>query len=188
MLISRDREKLINVIVYFARNTQYCGKTKLFKLLYLLDFHHFRLTGRSVTGLEYRAWKHGPVPFALMQEWDEFEPDLAAAIKVVPEPVFDFDRLRVEPKLDFSDRHFTKRELQLMHDLAERHRNDMSPLLVGLTHEERGPWDKIWDDGNGNDQRIPYALAVPDDDPNREAVLKAAAEYEAIARADSTHH
>lgn len=188
MLKSYDRDKLINAIVYFARNTKFCGKTKLFKLLYLLDFHHCRQTGRSVTGLEYRAWKLGPVPIELMQEWDAREKDLEAAINVVPEPVFDYGRQRVEPRVDFSDSHFTKRELQLMREIAERHQDDMTAPLVGLTHEERGPWDKIWDDGRGNDQRIPYVLAVPDDDPNREAVLQAAAEYEALAVADSARH
>jgi len=188
MLISRDREKLINAIVFFARNTRHCGKTKLFKLLYLLDFHHFRATGRSVTGLEYRAWKHGPVPFELVQEWDALEPDLAAAIEVVPEPVHDYDRLRIEPKVEFDNRHFTKRELQFMQELAARHRDEMTRPLVGLTHEERGPWDKIWDGGHGNDARIPYALAVPDDDPNRKVILQAAAEYDAIVAADSVRH
>lgn len=188
MLISRDREKLVSAIVFFARNTRYCGKTKLFKLLYLLDFHHFRLTGRSVTGLEYHAWKHGPVPIELMQEWEAFEPDLAAAIAVVPELVYDHDRFRVDARVEFDDQHFTKRELRLMQELAERHRDDMTPLLVGLTHEERGPWDKIWDSGRGKDQRIPYALAVPDDDPNRDAVLKAAAEYESITKTDTMRH
>lgn len=152
MLISRDREKLINTIVFFARNTAYCGKTKLFKLV---------------------------------QEWAPFEPDLAAAIDVVPERVIDYDRLRIEPMAPFDDSHFTKRELRLMDELAERHRDDMTPLLIGLTHEERGPWDKIWDGGRGNDARIPYALAIPDDDPNRNAVLKAASEYDAIVEADS---
>lgn len=152
MLISRDREKLINTIVFFARNTAYCGKTKLFKLV---------------------------------QEWAQFEPDLAAAIDVVPERVIDYDRLRIEPMAPFDASHFTKRELRLMDELAERHRDDMTPLLIGLTHEERGPWDKIWDGGRGNDARIPYALAIPDDDPNRDAVLKAASEYDAIVEADS---
>ena len=82
MLISREREKLINAILYFASNTQHCGKVKLFKLLYLLDFAHFRETGRSVTGLDYRAWKMGPVPFILLQEWDDPEDDLAQAIDI----------------------------------------------------------------------------------------------------------
>jgi len=49
MLIGRERQKLIQACVYFAANTQGCGKVKLFKLLYLLDFAHFRETGRSVT-------------------------------------------------------------------------------------------------------------------------------------------
>lgn len=52
-------EKLINAIIYFCTNTQVCMKTKLFKLLYLLDFEHFKVTGKSVTGLEYKAWKLG---------------------------------------------------------------------------------------------------------------------------------
>jgi hypothetical protein len=62
MLVSRSRNKLINAILYFAERTRCLGKIKLFKLLYLLDFKHFRQTGHPVTGMEYRAWKMGPVP------------------------------------------------------------------------------------------------------------------------------
>jgi uncharacterized phage-associated protein len=188
MLISREREKLINAIVFFAENTRYCGKVKLFKLLYLLDFAHFRETGRGVTGLEYRAWELGPVPFELFREWDRFHPDLSAAIDVVPEKVIDYQRERVVPKIRFDDSLFTKRELRLMEDLAGRFRDDTSAPLVNVTHAERGPWDKIWDGGRGDDERIPYTLAVPDDDPNREAILEAAREHENIAAAISNRH
>jgi uncharacterized phage-associated protein len=180
MLIPRDRERLINTVVYFAANTQYCGKVKLFKLLYLLDFQHFRETGRSVTGLEYRAWKMGPVPLDLMQEWDQLEPDLAAAVSIVPEQVFDYIRERVAAKAAFDASLFTKRELRLMGELARRCRDEMTKPLINFTHAERGPWDKIWDDGRGNNERIPFALAVPDDDPHREAILESAREYKAI--------
>ena len=55
MLVSRSRDKLINSILFFAEHTRALGKIKLFKLLYLLDFEHFRKTGRPVTGMEYRA-------------------------------------------------------------------------------------------------------------------------------------
>src|SRR5690606_25051292 len=101
MLIGRDRQKLIQACVYFATNTQGCGKVKLFKLLYLLDFAHFRETGRSVTGLDYLAWRLGPVPIELAQEWDELEPDLAEAVEIVPEQVFDHVRERVVAKVAF---------------------------------------------------------------------------------------
>jgi hypothetical protein len=92
MLITHERDKLVNAILYFAHETKHFGKIKLFKLLYLLDFEHFRQTGRSVTGLDYQAWKYGPVPVEVMQEWDDPEPDLAAAIRIKPEPVIDYVR------------------------------------------------------------------------------------------------
>jgi uncharacterized phage-associated protein len=188
MLISREREKLINAIVYFATNTHHCGKVKLFKLLYLLDFGHFRETGRSVTGLDYRAWELGPVPFDLYREWDRFHPDLASAVEVVPERVIDYQRERVVPKAAFDSSHFTKRELRLMAELAARFRDDTTAPLINVTHAERGPWDKIWDGGRGDDARIPYTLAVPDDDPNRDAILEAARDHESMVAADSRRH
>ena len=188
MLISRQREKLVNAIVYFATNTQHCGKVKLFKLLYLLDFGHFRETGRSVTGLDYRAWELGPVPFDLYREWDRLHPDLASAVEVVPARVSDYQRERVVSKVAFDDNHFTKRELRLMAELAARFRDDTTAPLINVTHAERGPWDKIWDDGRGDDSRIPYMLAVPDNDPNRDAILEAARDHESMVAADSRRH
>jgi len=183
MLISRNREKLINVIGYFASNTRHCGKVKLFKLLYLLDFTHFRETGRSVTGLDYQAWKMGPVPLDLMQEWDELESDMADAIEIVPEKVIDFIRELVVPKVAFDDSSFTRRELRLMHDLSVTFADELTKPLIGFTHEERGPWDKIWDSGRGNNERIPYALAVSDSDPDRDEIPESARQYEGIAAA-----
>jgi uncharacterized phage-associated protein len=188
MLIPTERQKLIQAIVYFAANTRHCGKVKLFKLLYLLDFAHFRETGLSVTGLDYSAWKMGPVPQELMQEWEQLGPDLAAAVTIRPEKVIDYERETVVAMRPFDDSAFTKREMRLMADLARRFRDEMTKPMVDYTHAERGPWDKIWDDGRGNFERIPYSLAVPDDDPNRDAILEAAREYEAMAAAQSQRH
>lgn len=188
MLIGRDRQKLIQACVYFATHTQGCGKVKLFKLLYLLDFAHFRETGRSVTGLDYLAWRLGPVPIELAQEWDELEPDLAAAIEIVLEQVFDHVRERVVPRVGFDDSHFTRRELSLLRQLAEQYATDLSQPMVNVTHADRSPWATIWDGGRGSNQRIPYTLAVSVDAPNREAVLEAAREHETIAEAQRARH
>ena len=183
MLISRNRQKLIQASVYFASNTQGCGKVKLFKLLYLLDFAHFRETGQSVTGLDYVAWKLGPVPVELAQEWDQLDPDMAAAIEIMPEKVIDHVRELVVPKTQFDDSLFTRRELSLMQRIVEQHAKDLSKPMVNVTHEERGPWATIWDNGRGLNDRIPYTLGVADSTPNRDAVLEAAREYESISAA-----
>lgn len=188
MLISTNRKKLIHAIVYFAAHTRFCGKVKLFKLLYLLDFNHFRETGRSVTGLDYQAWKLGPVPIDLMQEWDALDSDLASAVDIVPETVIDYVRDRVVPKVTFDEGPFTKRELRLLSELATRFEDEVTKPLVSFTHEERGPWSKIWDNGRGKNERIPYTLAFPDEQPDREEILAAAAEFESIAAADALRH
>jgi hypothetical protein len=52
-----NMEKLINSILYFIKKVKYPGKTKICKLLFNLDFTHFKETGKSVTGLNYYAWK-----------------------------------------------------------------------------------------------------------------------------------
>lgn len=183
MLKSHDREKLINAAIFFANNTRHCGKIKLIKLLFLLDFEHYRQTGRSVTGLEYHAMRMGPVPLDLYQEWDAPEPDFADALDIVPEQVIDFVREAVRPKRAFNDSHFTRRELRLMEELADRFRTDYSKPMVNVTHAERGPWSAIWDNGRGDLDRIPYALAIRDDDPYAEVIREAASEHEGIRRA-----
>lgn len=181
MIVSHEREKLINAIIYFAQHTRYCGKIKLIKLLYLLDFEHFRQTGRSVTGLDYLAWKMGPVPLSLYQEWDDPQGDFAQAIAIEPEKVFDYLLETAVPRVDFDDSHFTKRELRIMGELAERFRESLSKPMIDVTHAELGPWEKIWDSGRGNNGRIPYSLAIDNDEPHRDALLASAQEYAGIA-------
>lgn len=178
MIKSHEREKLINAAVFFAQNTKYCGKIKLIKLLYLLDFEHFRQTGHSVTGMEYRALKMGPVPMPLFEEWDALQPDFAEAVDIVPVKVIDHTREQVVPKRAFDDSHFSRRELQIMDVLATKFRDEYCKPLINFTHTEIGPWAKIWDDGRGNLERIPYALAIADNDPNRDVVLEAANDYQ----------
>lgn len=171
---STARQKLINAIVFFASSTKYCGKIKLFKLLFLMDFEHFSQTGKSVTGFEYEAWKFGPVPADLMEEWEELNPDMAQAVHIESEKVYDFDRLavKVNDGINFDDSFFTPRELRIMTSFAEKYRETKSGKLIDITHEQNGAWDKVWQKGFGDRETIPYALALKDDDANRETLIE----------------
>lgn len=177
-MANANRNRLINAVVFFAENTRHCGKIKLFKLLYLLDFEHFRQTGKSVTGFDYQAWKFGPVPVELMEEWEDMSDDLAHAVHIEPEPVFDHVRqtVRVNEKVRFDADDFTPRQLRIMNKLVERYRDTFSPSMIDVTHEQNGAWDKVWCGGQGAHKVIPYELAVGDDVPAREEVLAVAAE------------
>ncbi|MDE3023138.1 MAG: SocA family protein [Pseudomonadota bacterium] len=161
MLISREREKLINVIIYFASNTQFPGKTKLCKLLYFLDFEHYKETGRSVTGMNYYAWKMGPVPVSLYEEMDKPSLDLAAKVefseKKIPNGA---TMLFIKPIRKFDNSYFSKREMRIMKNLVREYRNKKAEDMIEATHLENEPWHKIYVEQGKLQQLIPYSLAL----------------------------
>jgi uncharacterized phage-associated protein len=181
MLSNHERGKLINVIIYFASNTKRCGKTKLFKLLYFLDFEHFRKTGRSVTGLDYYAWKMGPVPVELMDEIIMPDPDMAEKVEFQPVPTrFHNDMLLIQPKAGFDDAHFTKRELRLLERLASEYKDKNADDMVEATHLETLPWHRVYYDEGKRQALIPYEYALKPEEAD--AVLSIAAENQEIVQ------
>src|SRR5690348_13764905 len=109
MLISHNREKLINAIIYFCKETALCNKLKLYKLLYHLDFRHYALTGRTVTGLDYFAWPNGPVPVELEKEIKAPAEDLQEKVEFsVPTDTGLFQAVDIAPKAEFDPSAFTK--------------------------------------------------------------------------------
>lgn len=180
MLITHERDKLINAIVYFAQNADHLGKTKLFKLLYLLDFEHYRQTGRSVTGLDYYAWKLGPVPVALDEEIEEPEKDLDEAVTVEPELVINHKRMHIKATQAFDSSHFSKRELRLLQSLTDKHKSCFAKDMVSITHKKGGAWDRVFADGQGYNEQIPYELAVSGEDSA--LILERSKEYKALCQ------
>ena len=160
MLINHNREKLLNALIYFSKNTRVCGKTKLFKLLYFLDFIHFRETGKSVTGLNYYAWDKGPVPQDLFHELKQPDKDLKETVILLNKSDDEDDKLcRVIAKKPFDPKFFSKREMKIMKDLSFIFKDALAKDMVEVTHLIGTPWDKtIKEKGPG--KRIDYALAV----------------------------
>lgn len=158
MIITHHREKLINAITYFAKHTNHCGKTKLIKLLYLLDFCHFKTTGKSVTGLEYEAWEKGPVPRSLFEEFRNMKPDLKDAINIVQIGSFH----KINPKKKFNDKYFTNREKMLLEGLSATFKDDKASQMVEVTHLRNRPWQKTLNE-KGLFKKIDYLLAIDDE-------------------------
>jgi uncharacterized phage-associated protein len=161
MIVNKDREKLIAAIIFFAQNTQNCSKTKLFKLLFLLDFEHFKAAGRTVTGNDYFALPRGPVPLALHNEFDleESQADFESSVDIETQDFFGHKRLLVKPKKNFDASIFTKREIQLLSQIATSYRTQTAKEMVDVTHAENGAWDKVYRGGSGIGVKIPYNLA-----------------------------
>lgn len=160
MIITRQREKLINAIVYFVSNTKYCGKTKLLKLLYFLDFSHFKQTGKSVTGLDYYAWKMGPLPKDLFEELSgNMKPDMKAVIHDLTDTE-GFQQVRAKGKFD--GQYFSSKEMKLLEDISFMFKDAKADTMVESTHLKNEPWDKTLRE-KGEFKKIDYMLAIDSD-------------------------
>lgn len=162
MLIRHEREKLLNAIIFFAQNTSSLGKIKLWKLLYFLDFEHFKDTGRSVTGMQYKAWPKGPVPVELHNEIENPNADMTAKVVFGKKNMRRTDRqmLTVTPVAAFDSSHFSKRELRLMERLAGEFDKTYADDMIEATHLENQPWHKIYNEQGLKQQSIPFELAL----------------------------
>ncbi len=164
MFVSREREKLLNAIVYFLRETKHCHTLKLFKLLNFSDFEHFRQTGRTIFGLEYWALPKGPVPTALFEEIKRGGgADLRAAIALyeVKDEITDaLLRRDLKPRAQFDKKWFTKRELKVMARIAEFFRDLKADDMSEFSHANKKPWASVYKDGKGTGHLIPPELAL----------------------------
>ena len=52
------------------------GKTKLVKLLYLVDIEHYRLRGQTLTGLDWVFYYYGPYAFQIDEALKQLELDI----------------------------------------------------------------------------------------------------------------
>lgn len=162
MIITHHREKLINSIVYFVTHTKYCGITKLMKLLYFLDFWHFKLTGKPVTGSEYFAWANGPVPREVHNELSgTMKSDMAASIKKTE--FSDSSFIKFSPKRKFDQEYFSERELELLEIISFMFKDLKSEEIVEISHLKNKPWAKT-KETRGLFHKIDYVLAVDEDE------------------------
>lgn len=164
MIGALQREKIYEALAYFSGNVRHAGKIKLFKLLYYLDLMHFRRTGRTVTGLVYKAWHMGPVPAVLDDEFQDSKSELFSRFTVqnshrvekYDTPTIDFSEEDVElgaanvafipsaikPKTPYKHQFLTGREMEIAELLAEVFYDAPAKLMTDVSHNKFGPWKK----------------------------------------------
>src|SRR3989338_5150775 len=116
-----NEKKYRNAILFFAKKVQNgtLGKLKLMKLLYYLDFDFFEKYGRSVTGDEYLRFEYGPVPHMgekILKQMSGKE------IRITKRKVAVGlnDQMHIEALKDFDLSFFTKEELLMLEEVADK--------------------------------------------------------------------
>lgn len=131
-------EKIGNTIIYLTERIQPLYKTKLLKLLYLLDEFLVKKYGVPFLNLDYQVWQAGPVCSDIYQELNEKPNLLEDYISLT----FDETGTRVSAKRKFIDSEFSDNEISLLEFVVDKFKYTPASELVTLTHRESSPWYK----------------------------------------------
>lgn len=163
------RKKLLNAVLFFAKNTKRPNLTKMLKLLYFLDFTHFKQTGYPSIGLEYYAWERGPVPKEFWIEVkdgitpDDFEGKFAILIRENQEDPISIQKellFKATAKPDLTV--FSPREIEILEYLTDVYRDTPAYLMAEVTHLRNEPWDAT-KRTKGLDNPIDYLLCLDEE-------------------------
>ena len=144
-------EKYVNAILFFLESVHNLGRTKLYKLLYFLDFDHYEKYGEPVTGEAYQNKELGPVPVHAEEVINKMEED--GLIDVVPEQVIDFTRHKFVVKVHHDPKVFLPTEIEMLCEVAEKWAHHTANEIVSATHGE-APWI-----ATARDEIMPYPYA-----------------------------
>ena len=129
--------KYQNAILFFIENcnNEYLGRVKLNKLLYYLDFLHYRDVGTSVTGDVYICAKYGPVP----NQSEDVRKEMESSNMIKELKVEGSSNHNYEPLTKVDEAVFTKKELSLLKDISTKFKFVTKDEIVARTHLE-APW------------------------------------------------
>jgi len=129
-------KKIGNTVVYLSNRISQLSKTKLLKLLYILDEISIKKSGIPFLNLKYKVWKFGPVS-------EELFIDLSSETKLLEDFIVksNEDGINyVQPKVEFNDDEFSDNDIDLMNFVIESFGSKSAKELITYTHRVDSPW------------------------------------------------
>jgi uncharacterized phage-associated protein len=158
------RQKLINAVLFFAKETRHTNMTKLMKLLNFFEFEHFNQTGYPSIGLKYYTFEKGPVPRKFWLEVKDglLPGDLKDKVVIIAKEWGQGNKemefaAKANAQVDFSV--FTPREKKILDKLAFVYKDATAKQMSEISHENNMPWE-ITKRENGLYAEIDYLLAL----------------------------
>jgi len=134
---SEQLEKIGNAVVYLADRIPNLSKTKLLKLLYILDEISIKKSGIPILNLKYKVWKFGPVS-------EELFIDLSSEPKLLEKFINRDSRGDfIVSKVKFSEDEFSENDIELMDFVVEKYGNKTAKELISYTHRVNSPWYNV---------------------------------------------
>lgn len=136
MYFKNDIEKIGNTIIYLADKIDDLSKTKLLKILYLLDEFSIKEFGLPFLNLKYEVWQLGPVSQEIFVDLSDDPIILKDYIEINTIE----NKRYIKPKKVFNDDEFSDNELDLLEKLTQAVKNEPAYVLVNFTHKKDSLW------------------------------------------------
>ena len=152
------RDKLADTTLYLLRACSPVrpGVTSLLKLIFLVDYEHYRRHLRTVTDKQYLAFRRGPVIDDYNNIFQDFVERKILSRKNVRIHGLDEPKIEYGPLEEPDEDIFTETELEVLDYIADRYGRSSGAVLTRETHLE-GPWRAVWDPQNPG-RSIPRTL------------------------------
>ena len=133
-----------NAVIYIAEHTSDLSKTKLLKLLYLMEERSALKYQQPFLALPYEVWQAGPVAKDLYIDLSDGAVLLSKYVKTKLVKLDDGkDAQYVYPIAAFDDEDFSTYEIRLMDEVLKEYGDKTATELVDIVHRENTLWYQI---------------------------------------------
>lgn len=136
-LTPEQLDKVGNAMVFLSKEMPRLPKTKLLKLLYVLDEFSVERSGIPFFNLHYKLWHLGPVSVPVFIELSDRLFNFEKYIRVETE---NDNKKYVYPKSEFCDDEFSDNDIDLLHLVVSEFRNKTGTDLINYTHRPHSIW------------------------------------------------
>ena len=138
MPTSQQIEKLGNTLIYLANGVSELNKTKILKLLFLIEEASIKKHGYPFFGFKFEVWQFGPVLKEVHEELSN--QDLYALGEYIKRTRWDASIY--EATKDFNDDEFSDWDLEILDQMISFAKNKIAKDFVDITHAKDSLWTK----------------------------------------------
>ena len=143
-------DKLKNILLFYIGKFNGVFFTMMNKLLFYTDFYHYKMYGKGMSGLAYKAIKHGPVPI----RWDRIYSSYNDIYQDIESFGAGVEGTKLTSTLSPDMSLFTKEETEVLIRIYNRFKTLNSAQISEASHTEEA-WLKYVDSG----QMISFNMA-----------------------------
>lgn len=133
-------DKIGNTIIYFSRHMADLTKSKILKILFLLEEASIKRTGQPFIGIDFQLWKLGPVAKDIFIDLSTEESPSLLKNYILRDATDDKTTFRA--KVPFNNDEFSENDIKLMDVIIEFVKDKPASYLVKHTHGSASLWRK----------------------------------------------